>query len=193
MRRGWGLAAALSAVVMIGACAGMISLADAGVDAQHDASHAGWVRVRSLRYGVSLALPGMPRVLQEIDDARQRREGVVLTLALDAEARRSYEVRLFRATRDDEAVHVLDAWGEELFARARGQLVSEEHVEVGGQPGLDVRYGQVGPRHDDELWVIVATDGRSVVEVAGQNLEVADEDPRPPQLDTIAQSITFGR
>ncbi len=183
---------AIAALLTVG-CAGMISLGDAGVEAQHDASRVGWVRVRSLRYGVSLALPGMPRVLQEIDDARQRREGVVLTLVLDAEARRSYEVRLFRATRDGEAEHVLDAWGEELFARARGQLTSEEHVEVGGQPGLDVRYDQVGPRHDDQLWVIVATDGRSVIEVAGQNLEISDEDPRPPQIDTIVQSIAFGR
>jgi hypothetical protein len=185
----WGFAAAL---VLIG-CAGMISLADAGVDAQHDATHAGWVRVRSLRYGVSLALPGMPRVLEEIDDARMRREGVILTLVLDAESRRSYEVRLFRGTRDEEAARVLDAWGEEMFARSRGQLASEEHVEIAGQPGLDVRYEQVGPRHDDQLWVIVATDGRSIVEVAGQNLQVAEDDPRPPQIDTIAQSITFGR
>ncbi len=175
------------------ACAGAIALGDAGVDAQRDVSHPGWVRVRSLRYGVSLALPGMPRVLDEIDDARQRREGVVLTLTLDLEARRSYEIRLFRGAREDEAVRVLDAWGEELFARSRGQLASEEHIDIGGHPGLDVRYEALGPRHDDQLWVIVATDGRSVVEVAGQNLEVADEDPRPAQIETIIESIAFGR
>lgn len=184
-----GLLLAMSCI----ACAGMISLVDAGVEAQHDASHSGWVRVRSLRYGVSLVLPGMPRVLEEIDDTRNRREGVVLSLPLDAEARRGYEVRLFRARQDDDAARMLDAWGEELFARARGQLTSEEHVDVGGHPGLDVRYDQVGPRHDDELWVIVATDGRSVIEVAGQNLEVADEDVRPEQITTIVESIAFGR
>lgn len=187
-----GALSALPALLALG-CAGMISLADAGVDAQHDAAHAGWVRVRSLRYGVSLVLPGMPHVLEEIDDTRLRREGVILTLTLDEEARRSYEVRLFRATREDDARRVLDAWGEELFARARGQLAAEEHVEMGGQPGLDQHYEQVGPRHDDVLWVLVATDGRSIVEIAGQNLEVTDEDPRPPQIDRIAASIAFGR
>lgn len=188
MRVGLGLSA-----LFFVACAGMISLTDAGVEAQHDAAHAGWVRVRSLRYGVALALPGMPHVLEEIDDTRNRREGVILTLTLDLEARRSYEVRLFRAHRDDDATRMLDGWGEELFARARGQLTSEEHIEVGGQPGLDVRYDQVGPRRDDELWVIVATDGRSIVEVAGQNIPVEDEEVRPAQISTIVESIAFGR
>lgn len=186
---------ALSAIaaLLCVACAGIIALDDVGVSAQRDVTHAGWVRVRSLRYGVSLMLPGTPRVLEEVDDTRNRREGVVLTLALDPELRRSYEVRLFRSTRDDDAARVLDAWGEELFARSRGQLMSEEHIDIGGHPGLDVRYGQLGARHDDELWVIVATDGRSVVEVAGQNLEVAEEAARPAQIDTIVESIAFGR
>ena len=183
---------AIAALALV-SCAGMISLTDAGVDAQRDVSHAGWVRVRSVRYGVSLMLPGTPRVLEEVDDTRLRREGVILTLALDPELRRSYEVRLFRASHDDDAARVLDAWGEELFARSRGQLAGEEHVEIGGHPALDVRYEQVGVRHDDQLWVLVATDGRSVVEVAGQNLEVAGDDPRPPQLAVIAESIAFGR
>jgi hypothetical protein len=185
---GWMLAALLAV-----SCAGIISLEDAGVAAHHDAARAGWVRVRSMRYGVSLTLPGMPHVIEEIDDARNRREGVVLGVTLDQEARRSLEVRLFRAQRDDEAPRVLEAWGEELFARARGQLVSEEHFEIGGHPGLDVRYDQVGPRRDDQLWVIVATDGRSVVEVAAQNLEVAEEEPRPAQIAAIMESIAFGR
>jgi len=184
---------AVVAAIALTACAGMISLGDAGVEAQRDASHAGWVRVRSLRYGVSLALPGTPRVLEEVDDTRNRREGVVLVLTLDAEARRSYEVRLFRARLEDDATHVLDAWGEELFARARGQLASEEHVQIGGQPGLDVHYAQVGARHDDELWVLVATDGRSVVEVAAQNPIAPEDAARPPEIQTIADSIAFGR
>lgn len=182
----------MAALLALG-CAGAISLADAGVDAQHDAAHAGWVRVRSLRYGVSLVLPGTPRVLEEVDDRRLRREGVILTLVLDPELRRSYEVRLFRSARDEEAERTLDAWGEEMFARARGVLTSEERIEVGGHPGLDVRYGEVGARRDDEVWVLVATDGRSVVEIAGQNLEIEDEQARPPQLDVIRESIAFGR
>jgi len=185
-------AALLVSLALVG-CAGLVSLADVGVDAQRDVTHAGWVRVRSLRYGVSLMLPGTPRVLEEVDDTRLRREGVVLVLSLDAQARRSYEIRLFRAARADDAATVLDAWGEELFARSRGQLAGEEHVAIGGQPGLDVRYEQVGPRHDDQLWVLVATDGRSIVEVAAQNPRVAEEDPRPAELQTIAESITFGR
>ena len=182
----------LTALITLG-CAGLIALGDVGVEAQHDATHPGWVRVRSVRYGVALTLPGVPRVLEEIDDARNHREGVILTLLLDAEARRSYEVRLFRAQRDGDAQHVLDAWGEELFARSRGQLASEEHVEAGAHPALDVHYTQVGPRHDDELWVIVATDGRSIIEVAGQNVPFAEEDPRPAQIQTIVESISFGR
>lgn len=180
------------ALALVG-CAGLVALADVGIDAQHDASHAGWVRVRSQRYGISLALPGMPRVLEEIDDARLHREGVVLTLSLDPETRRGYEVRLFRSAREDDAAHVLDAWGEELFARSRGQLAGEEHVEIGGRPGLDVRYTQVGPRRDDELWVLVATDGQSLVEVQAQNPIAPEEDARPPEVEAIAQSITFGR
>lgn len=186
-------AAALAAALLAVGCAGMVSLVDAGVDAQHDAAHAGWTRVRSLRYGVSLVLPGMPHVVQEVDDTRLRREGVILALDLDPELRRSYEVRLFRSARDEDADHVLEAWGEEMFARARGVLTSEEHVDVGGHPGLDVRYDQVGARHEDELWVLVATDGRSIVEIAGQNLEIEDEQARPPQLDVIRESIAFGR
>ncbi|MFO0683853.1 MAG: hypothetical protein U0234_17480 [Sandaracinus sp.] len=182
----------VAALLSLG-CAGMISLADAGVDAQHDAAHAGWSRLRSLRYGVSLVLPGTPRVVEEVDDARLRREGVILVLELDPELRRRYEVRLFRSAREEDAQHVLDAWGEEMFARARGVLTSEEHVEVSGHPALDVRYDQVGPRHEDELWVLVATDGRSVVEIAGQNLEIEDEQARPPQLEVIRESISFGR
>jgi hypothetical protein len=174
-------------------CAGMVALADVGVDAQHDAAHAGWFRVRSARYGVSLVLPAMPRVLEQVDDTRNRREGVVLTMVIDDHERRSIEVRMFRGTHDDEAQHVLEAWGEELFARARGQLASEERIEIGGHPALDVHYTQVGVRHDDDLWVLVATDGRSIVEVAAQNLAAPEEDPRPPQIQTIAESIAFGR
>jgi hypothetical protein len=181
------------AALLTSACAGMVALGDVGVSADRDVSHAGWYRVRSARYGVDLALPAMPRVLQEIDDARNRREGVVLTMLLDGEARRNIEVRMFRGARDDEAQHVLDAWGEELFAHARGQLANEEHIEIDGHPALDVHYTQVGPRRDDDLWVLVATDGRSVVEVAAQNLPIEDEDVRPPQLSRIAESISFGR
>ena len=54
----------LIALALVG-CAGLISLQDVGVDAQRDVTHAGWVRVRSVRYGVSLMLPGTPRVLEE--------------------------------------------------------------------------------------------------------------------------------
>jgi hypothetical protein len=190
MRAGLGLGLI---AMSLAACAGMISLTDAGVEAQHDAAHAGWVRLRSLRYGVSLALPGTPHVIEEIVDTRNRREGVILALTLDVEARRSYEVRLFRAYRVDEATRTLEGWGEELFARARGQLTSEEHIDVGGLPGLDIRYDQVGPRRDDELWVVVATDGQSIVEVAGQNIPVEDEEVRPQQISTIVESIAFGR
>ena len=178
-------------------CLSAISLSDAGVSADRDSSDAGWVRIRSLRYGVTLALPGTPIVREQVDEPRLRREGVVLSLVTDATENAGYEVRLFRYAHDEEPERLLERWGEEMFARVGGQLEGEVRESIGEQPGIIARYSHVGAQAD-HLWVIAASDGRSVVEIVARNLHVPEGDAlgdvAPPiEIAPIVSAIAFGR
>jgi hypothetical protein len=188
----------LLVVALATGCLSAISLADAGVSTDPDTREAGWMRIRSLRFGVALALPGTPFVREQVDEPRLRREGVVLALTTDAEAHAGYEVRLFRYAHDEEPDRLLERWGEEMFGRVGGQLEGEVRAEIGQQPGIIARYSHVGARAD-HLWVIAASDGRSVVEVIARNVHVpaegadAAELSPPPGIAPIVSAIAFGR
>lgn len=187
---------ALLLVVLATGCLSAMSLSDAGVATDPDTREAGWMRIRSLRYGVALALPGTPVVRQQVDEPRLRREGVVLSLVTDAAANAGYEVRLFRYAHAEEPDRLLERWGEEMFGRVGGQLEGEVRAEIGQQPGIIARYSHVGG--GDHLWVIAASDGRSVVEVIARNLHVPEGDPAaelapPTEIAPIVSAIAFGR
>lgn len=184
-------------LVLATGCLSAISLTDAGVSTDPDTREAGWMRIRSLRYGVALALPGTPVVREQVDDPRLRREGVVLSLVTDAAAHAEYEVRLFRYARDEEPERLLERWGEEMFGRVGGQLEGEVRTEIDEHPAMIARYSHVGARAD-HLWVIAASDGRSIVEVIARNLHVPDGDlagelAPPMEIGPIVSAIAFGR
>jgi hypothetical protein len=184
-------------VALATGCLSAVSLSDAGVSTDPDTRQAGWMRVRSLRFGVTLALPGTPVVREQVDDPRLRREGVVLSLVTDAAAHAGYEIRLFRYAHDEEPERLLERWGEEMFTRVGGQLEGEVRDRIGEQPGIIARYSHVGA-HADHLWVIAASDGRSVVEIIARNLHVPEGDPAaelaaPTEIAPIVSAIAFGR
>ncbi len=195
MRKHGGLT--LVVAILATGCLSAVSLTDAGVSSDPDTRQAGWMRLRSLRYGVVLALPGTPAVRQEVDEPRLRREGVVLSLETDQASNAGYEVRLFRYAHDEEPERLLETWGEEMFGRVGGQLEGEVRTEIGGHPGMIARYSHVGSR-GDHLWVIAASDGRSVVEIIARNLhvpagEAAAEVTPPAEIAPIVSAIAFGR
>lgn len=184
-------------VVLASACMSVVSLQDAGVMTDRDSRAEGWMRIRSLRFGSSLALPGTPEVREQVDDPRNRREGVVLALVTDRAADAGYEVRLFRYTVDEDPERLLERWGEEMFSRVGGQLEGEVRTEIGARPGMIARYSHVGTA-SDHLWVIAASDGRSVVEVIARNLYTPTGDATaelavPEEIAPIVSAIAFGR
>jgi hypothetical protein len=183
--------------ILLAGCLSAVSLSDAGVSTDPDARAAGWMRIRSARFGVALALPGTPHVREQIDDTRMRREGVVLALGADGAANAGYEVRLFRYTHAEEPERLLEHWTEEMFTRIGGQLEGEVRAPIGEQPGVIARYSHVGAA-SDHLWVIAASDGRSVVEIIARNLHVPEGDAAgeltpPTEIGPIVSAIAFGR
>ena len=84
-----------------------------------------------------------------------------------------------------------------MFTRVGGQLEGEVRAEIGAHPGIIARYSHVGPRAD-HLWVIAASDGRSVVEIIARNLHVpadasAAELAPPDEIAPLVSAIAFGR